>query len=322
VVDTEFRSKLTTQSYAGFAEGTYELVDTLFFTGGVRYTKEDRSFLQNVNGRYLFDTQHKSFDKWTYRAALRWQFADRANIYASYGTGFKSGVFNGTLKPVMTRPEQIKALEGGIKSDPVDWLRVNLSAFYYDYTDLQVTARDPLTTSYIVQKAANAELYGGELEMTLAPVQDLTVRGSVAYNHARYKDFTLAQTFIPNPRGGNTVATKDVSGNHMLRAPSWTFSISPTWEADLGSGRFGATANLFHSSRVYQDFMNLFSQKPYTMLGGELSWTTGNGDWRFSVWGQNLLNKAVVQQMRVGNYSTDGIYEPPRRFGVGASRRF
>ena len=46
--------------------------------------------------------------------------------------------------------------------------------------------------------------------------------------------------------------------------------------------------------------MNLLSQKPYTMLSGELSWTTENGDWRFSVWGQNLLNKAVVQQMRVG----------------------
>ena len=182
-----------TESYAGFAEGTYELVDNLFLTLGGRYTTEKRRRRTDliVNGRAesRFPTASTRFNKFTYNGSLRYQFTEKSNVYVRYGTGFKSGIYTRNAAPVMTRPEEIKALEGGIKSDPVDWLRVNLSAFYYDYTDLQVTARDPLTTSYIVQNAANAELYGGELEMTLVPVQDLTVRGSVAYNHARYKDF-------------------------------------------------------------------------------------------------------------------------------------
>jgi iron complex outermembrane receptor protein len=314
-----------TRSYAGFAEGTYELVANLFLTLGGRYTTEKKSQITNlsVNGvPKLIPSDSTRFNKFTYNGSLRYQFTEKSNVYVRYGTGFKSGIYTGTLQPVMTRPEEIKALEGGIKSDPVDWLRMNLSAFHYDYTDLQVTARDPLTTSYIVQNAANAELYGGELEMTLVPVSSFTLRGSVAYNHARYKSFPNAQGFSPNVRGGNNVVTADVSGNHMLRAPSWTFNISPTFETELGGGRFGATANLFHSSRLYYDFLNALSQAPYTMLSGELSWTAGDDGWRFSVWGQNLLNSEVVQNIRPGTLSTDAIYEPPRRFGIGLSRRF
>lgn len=80
--------------------------------------------------------------------------------------------------------------------------------------------------------------------------------------------------------------------------------------------------NLFHSARVYYDFLNIFSQKPYTMVSGEISWTTPNKNWRFSLWGKNLTNAAVYQQIRPGALSTDGYHEQPRSIGIGAELKF
>ncbi|WP_162195990.1 TonB-dependent receptor, partial [Sphingobium fuliginis] len=219
-----FDPVLKTTSYAGFAEATYEVVPKLFLTGGIRYTYEKRSFDQIVNGVSLFPaTARKSFDKVTYKGTIRYEISPRTNIYATYSTGFKSGVFNMTsTAPVAVEPEAIDALEGGIKSDITPWLRVNLALYHYKYKDLQVTARDPLGPGYILQNAANATIYGGELETTLAPTSNFRIQGAIAYAHAEYDEFPAAQVFIPLPTGGNIVSQADVSGNRLPRTPRWT----------------------------------------------------------------------------------------------------
>lgn len=320
---TRFQPDLATTSYAGFGEATYEVVDSLFFTVGLRYTWEKRELTQYLNGNDLFGRSSKSFDKFTYRTALRYNFTDRANIYASYGTGYKSGVFNfvGTT-PDPVDPESITAYEVGLKVDPLPWLRTNLSVYYYDYDDLQVVARAPVGNSFILQNAATAEIYGGELEITAAATDDLNLRGSLAYTHGNYKDFPLAQTFVPGPTGGNSPVTADVSGNNMIRAPRLSFNIGFDWGADLAGGRLGINANLYHSSRVYFDFANRFSQKPYELVSSEISWTTADEAWRFSLWTNNLTNAKVYREIRAGALGTDVSYEQPRRVGIGASYKF
>lgn len=324
VVNTVLLPKIQTTSYAGFVEGTYDLTSDLFLTVGVRYTTEERKFAQSVNGTALpYGTVEKSFNKWTYRAALRYNFVEDANIYLSYGTGFKSGVFNALgTSPVSTDPETIKAWEGGIKADPLPWLRTNLSIYHYDYQDLQVQARDTVGNSYILQNAANAKIWGGELELTVSPARDFNLRGAFAYTHGEYEDFPLAQTFVPRPDGGNTVSTQDVSGNRIIRAPRTSFNAGFDWGHDLGGGRVAVVGNLFHSGRVYYDFLNIFSQEPYTLVSGEISWTTPDEHWRFSLWGKNITNEAVLQQIRPGALSADGFYEAPRRIGVAAEFTF
>ena len=318
-----FFPQLSTRSYAGFAEGTYELAASLFLTLGGRYTTEDRSFTQIINGQVIFGKVEKSFNKWTYRAALRYEFSDDANIYASYGTGFKSGVFNmaGT-SPVAVDPETIKALEAGIKADPLPWLRTNLSVYHYDYKGLQVQARDANGVSYILQNAANAKIYGGEFEVTAKPVPNLNLRGSVAYTHARYRDFLLSQSFIPRSDGGNFVVTLDASGKVMTRAPKLTYNLGFDLGQDIGNGRLALAGNLYHSSRLYYDFQNLVSQAPYTLVNGQFSYSLLDDALKLSLWATNLTNARVLQTVRPGALATDGFYEPPRRIGVGVETRF
>ena len=321
-----------TTSWAGFAEGTYEVTDRFFVTLGGRFTTEKRKMRQALNGNPFtapapgFDSDavaRKSFDKWTYRIALRYNFADDANVYASYGTGFKSGVFNVLgFSGVATDPEEIDAWEVGLKADPLPWLRTNISAFYYDYQGLQVNARAPGGLAFVLQNAATAEIYGAEIELTAAPTDDLQIRSAAAYTHGDYNEFRNAQVFVPLPTGGNQQSQDDVSGNQMIRAPRFTFNFGFNWGADLGGGRLGVSANLFHSSKVYHDFANRLVQKSYQLLSGEIGWTTPDESLRIFLWGTNLTNEKVAQQISPGALATYVVYERPRRVGIGAQFKF
>jgi iron complex outermembrane receptor protein len=312
-----------TMSYSAFAEGTYQLADPLFLTVGARYTTENREFTQSVNGTLLpFGVAEKSFKKFTYRTALRYELTDSANIYASYGTGFKSGVFNTfATSSIAVDPETIKAAEIGLKLDPTNWLRTNLSIYRYSYNDLQVTARAS-NNLFILQNAANAKIYGGELEVTVIPVEDLNIRAAAAYTNAKYDEFPAAQVFIPRPTGGNIVSSADVSGNWLVRTPKYTLNLGTNYAFDAGPGRAHLAANIFHSGKVYYDSLNSLQQDPYTMLSGEIGWTTADERITLRLFASNLTNAKVAQQISPGAQGTYIIYERPRRVGVGAEFRF
>jgi iron complex outermembrane receptor protein len=319
---TRLDPKVHTSSVSGFAEGTYGLTDKFFLTAGGRYTTEQREFSQTVNGnRLAFGNAERSFDKFTYRVALRYEFATRGNVYASYGTGFKSGVFNafGTSSTA-TDPETIKAAELGIKWDPTPWLRTNAAIYHYDYNDLQVTARSPQNT-FVLLNAATAKIYGGELEVTLAPISGLTIKSSAVYNHAEYNRFTNAQFFFPLANGGNQISVGDASGNTLIRAPRYTFTVGANYRFDAG-GPVIASANFFHSGKVYYDFRNNLSQPNYSMLGSDVAWTPGDGALTVSVYSTNILNQKVAQQIQPGPLGTYVLYERPRRLGIGAAFKF
>lgn len=319
------RPEIKTTSFAGFAEGTYELTNSLFLTLGGRFTTEKREFQQEVNGNRLFAPSFvtkKTFDKWTYRVAVRYNFAPDANVYASYGTGFKSGVFNALgTSPGAVNPETISAAEIGLKMDPLTWLRTNLAIYHYDYKDLQVQARNSQNT-VVLQNAANATIYGGELEVTAAATDDLNIRASAAYTHGEYDRFIGAQNFIPLPQGGNREVRGDVSGNNIVRAPRYTFNLGFDWAQRLAGGKVQLAGNIFRSAKVYYDPLNLVFQKAYTLASGEISWTTPGETLRISLWAKNIINAKVAQQIRVGVFGNDLFYEQPRRIGVGAEYRF
>ncbi|WP_230280491.1 TonB-dependent receptor [Croceicoccus sp. Ery15] len=309
--------ELEGRSFAGFAEGTYELLSGLFLTIGARYTTETRNFTQQINGNVVVNDAEETFNKFNYKLGVRYEITDNTSVYATYSTAFKSGVFNmAAASATAVDPENISAAEFGIKSDPLDWLRTNLSIYYYDYQDLQLQAKDAIGPSYILQNAANAEIYGGEFEVFVRPVADLTLRSAVAYTHARYQDFPDAQGFFPRADGGNDVVTFDASDNVMTRAPEWSGNFGIDWGSDVGDGRITFAGNLSWSSRVYYDFANLFSQPSYTLINGSVSWTPESERFKIGLWVTNLTNEKVLQTVRPGALSTDGFYEQPRKIGI------
>lgn len=327
--------KVGTTSLASFAEGTLQVTEPLYVTVGARYTTEKRTFEQGliVGGvrRVTIPELKKKFDKATYKIAIRYQITPSTNLYGSYGTGFKSGVFNVTTLAITpsnsgsVNPEGIKSAEIGIKSDITHGVRLNISAYHYLYNNLQVSTRAPDGT-FPLQNAAQAKIYGGEVELTVLPVPDLTLSGSVAYTHARYSDFPQAQCYrpaLPNEASfpGNTTLACDAKGNTLFRAPDWTFNFAPQYRISVGSGEVMLGGNVFHSSRVFYDFANFYSQKPYTLVNGQALYRTP-GNLEFSLKVQNMLNQAVAQQIRVSNRSVDALLERPRTVILGIKYDF
>lgn len=144
-----------------------------------------------------------------------------ANIYASYNRGAKSGgFFSGqATDPVDLGPykdETVNAYEIGAKTDWLNHtLRANVSAFYYDYKNLQVytTVEDGLITRQLFTNASAARIYGGELELQMKPSRALTVSLNAAYLNATYRDFRSAD--------------QDYSGNTLPSAPK--VSVQARW---------------------------------------------------------------------------------------------
>ena len=125
------REELTTDSYAAFASGTFDITDRLSLTAGLRYTRESKDFANQVilpNGTqqvvclntttvtpmqaaaapctpaqialgYFDFTNQSTFDKtwtdWTPRLVVDYQLTDAAMVYLSAAKGFKGGTTSG-----------------------------------------------------------------------------------------------------------------------------------------------------------------------------------------------------------------------------------
>ncbi|WP_161816224.1 TonB-dependent receptor [Steroidobacter agaridevorans] len=239
------------RSYAAFGEGSLQLTDRLTTTLGLRHTTERRvidayshvSFIEAADYRgplrlfpgYDSAGGSKRWDNVSGRFVLEYELSRDALLYASVATGFRSGNWNGGAysSPAGIRvpvdPETLASYELGLKSEWFDRrLRANLSGFYSDYEDLQVSVFANSTQMQL--NAANAEIFGAEAELAAVPVPGLTARLALGWMPtAKYVDFN-------DGRG------VDLSGNRMILAPEVTataaldfdYPISSRWTVSAG----------------------------------------------------------------------------------------
>jgi iron complex outermembrane receptor protein len=314
-------------SYAGFGEGTLRL-GPVSLIAGVRYSTEKRNYEAHTATAITVPFRESSNDKVTYRFSAQYKFSDSANVYASYSRGFKSGVYNGFATTVAaaapTRPETIDSYEFGFKTDPLDWLRINGAVFHYDYTDIQQSARDPLTTLVLLFNAASAKVDGAEIEATVRAGRNFNIRAYGTYLRAKYDSFPTAQIFRPLSNLGNaSIAPFDASGKDMIRAPRATVGINFDWSHETDAGEFGIAGNVFHSAKYYWDFENRLTQPAYTMINGDISFSPADlNNVRFSVFVRNLANEVVYSQMTSTATADKAGFERPRTWGASASFKF
>lgn len=173
------------------------------------------SFDPNSSGPspYANDSSHNR--ALTGRAVLDWQITPNNLLYISYSRGYKSGGINPPLSnvyavPTTFKPEFVNAIEVGSKNTFGNGqLQLNLTGFYYQYQDLQLS-RIVARTS--VNDNITAHVYGLELEAILRPTRQFTVNISGSYLHTEVS----GDTFLANPRdfgGGraDAVIIKDLT---------------------------------------------------------------------------------------------------------------
>ena len=315
-------------TFAGFAQVQWKLTPELELDAGARYTHEtkDSQFVQPyVIPPYqpVFRQNHpipanQSFNDLSPEVTLTWTPTDSLTAFVGYKQGFKSGGFSGsaldsaigntTVNDLAFAPETVEGFEGGIRAVLFDrTLRLALDVYRYNYSDLQIDFFDAAKIQFITKNAASSRAQGVEFEAEWAPreVPGLTLRGTLNYNRARYRDFADAPCYGgQTPAEGCTIVNgrpiQDLSGVATALAPKWTGALEANYEHPVGENLvFGASANLKYSSDYFRNpFGNPRSKDgSYATLDAALRLRTKDSRWEVALIGKNLTDEYILYYM-------------------------
>lgn len=313
-----------TASYAAFADVTYRASDRLDLTIGGRYSYERKHFVFDQTGggsvpRFATLPELASAlanGAFTPRFVADYHWNADVMTYASVTRGFKSGGFSGyDLMPVGTTskpgfgPEDLWAYEIGLKSTLFGrLLRLNMSAFHYDFSDLQVRVADSLGFAS-VRNAAAASVNGAEIEAEVKPTPEAVLGLSFAGLDARYSRFSYVI-------GDQTV---DNSGKFLLRAPKWKGNISGQYRINLDA--YGALTPrveyAFESRSFYLDTNDFVYSHGWTnIVNFRLSYEPPREAWSFTFYARNLSDQRYVANAVPILGQPLGVGNQPRTFGI------
>ena len=337
--------QVDTESVAAFADVSFDITDALSASVGGRWTSDDREgtvYRQNFTGLYspLFGndaaipglvrsnyTNDKSFDEFTPRVSVTYEFSDDLTTYAAYSEGFKSGGFDMRGDAVLTPdtvdgydPEYVKSYEVGLKGSVFDQrLGFNLALFRADYEGQQITRQEPTVTGSIasfVDNAADSTIQGVELEGTIRFTDNLTATYGVGYVDAEFDRYT-STTVVANPTPPPATITVpiDLSDTAQFQnTPEWNANLALSYRHDLveRGSVLGTVRGSYRSEYTMFEFENpLIDQTDdYTLLDVDLVWTLANGRTTLGAHGRNLTDEA---------YKIGGYYFPGATFGNAVS---
>ena len=253
----------TAASTASVANGVYDPGSTTFH--GITYTGITHACtLTDTAGKLKplssCDTNvDASFHKPTWTLAVDHDVWDGTLVYATMRSGYRSGAINSTaINPAVTvaRPENVTDYEIGVKSDftlfdmPV---RANLAGYLSAYHDIQTLVSLPnvtiatttgggactqaafnanscvgVTNDNVTLNAKTARIQGVEWDVTLLPLEGLTLRASGSYLDARYTDYT----YNPPPGYLLPTGTTNLSGT-PFPLPAWQTNETVSYATGL-----------------------------------------------------------------------------------------
>ena len=317
-----------TASLAAFTEADWQIQESWFATLGLRATRERNTFktetrfneaiAQPILSPLRTGANTDSAISW--RAALRYEFAQDQSVYLSANRAFKSGYFNGgalfpfdAIGPVA--PEFLNAFESGVKWRFTPTLEAKASAFYYRYNGLQdFTLRPSPPPTRQVLDSADARIKG--FELNLRALLPAGFSASAGYTHldTRFVDFIDAN-------GVNR------SGNRLTASPKNAAIAGLDWSANLRTN-WTLSAGLHASmrSRIYFDNTNslLLSSASRTLLNADLALSNDNTGTSVRLSARNLGNKQVViDALNLAEYGfLQQTYDAPRQVAISVGQSF
>lgn len=332
--------ELETEAFAPFGEVNITL-GNLMLIAGARYNieRKDYTFTRGA----LSQTPNETFRTFTPRLGLRYSLSDDANVYASYTKGFKSGAFDGifsggALVVNTVEPETVNAYELGFKYGS-GRTSLSVSAYFYDYTNIQFQAFNPNAGGLTqVFNAAAAEIYGAEIEGSIELADGFLLRGSAAYTNSEYLNFPGASILCPRgaPSFGNEsialgalnpctgqLNTAGATGNNLIRTPEFTASLGPSYSVDLNNGgTLDLSANAFWSGSFFWDPANRIEEDSYVLVNAEIGYTFPGDQVKLALWGRNLANELYSLYVTESAGGDSVAYARPRTFGIRAELNF
>ncbi|WP_205700719.1 TonB-dependent receptor [Croceicoccus sediminis] len=270
---------------------------------------------------YTPGTNRKRFSDFSPKVGLQIHPGDDVMLYGSWSKGYKTGGWTtrltnpqGNVAPDFGE-EKATTWEAGIKSTLLDRrLQVNAAVFSTKYRDIQLNIQ--VGTSPTIANAGNARIRGFEVEALAAPIDGLTINGSVGYVDAEYTYVSPATAAVggPSPYQAGTLVGED-----LPKTPKWKVNISPRYEAELANGgSLVLLADWTHSSGAWNDTQRTFLLRRVSsdIVNGSVSYREPNGNWSLTAGGTNLTDKRFLTSggSNLAAGTLFGSYNRPREW--------
>jgi iron complex outermembrane recepter protein len=312
---------------AGFGNATYKLTESWDVSAGLRESHNEQSVQETAFGA-LFEVPatsptttpfpQVSQSKFTYSVSSSYHLAPEQMLYARVATGYRPGGANMVAPGASPTfgPDSTTNYEVGIKSEWLDRrLLVNLTEYYIDWQDTQVTSVTPLNLTYI-SNAGAATSKGTELATRFTPLRGLTFGLNAAYTDAT---LTVDAPGLGGKRGDPLPSTPKFSGSlnaqfeHPL-AGDYTGQINAVWHY------VGARNTAFPGSA---DVVSNYRLAAYNTL--DLSAGVSRDKWSARLFARNVTNKYVYTfVLPPGGPDTpsSNVILPPRTIGLSVDVTF
>ncbi len=355
-----------------FGEGYWDINDSLKFTLGARYTwdgKTDRSrnFLLDPSGVLPeFANREENWHEPTGRVSLEYKVpfneSNEMMLFVSAARGYKPGGFNPPAATTFASvaetfdPETLWAFEIGSKNQLLDRRMIaNLTGFFYDYRDYQISK---LVARTAVNENVNALVWGLEAEVQANPFDTFILDFSLAYLGSRIRDARSIDPANPTAGDPNWTAVKDLSsgantitsnpadptnpefwnpaggieqdleGNELPSAPDVQINVGAAYSFPAPwDGNFTARANYYWQSAMFSRIFNARRDRidAWSQADATLRWTDSAANVWVDVWVKNLLDNdeitaSYLTDASSGNFANVFLLDP-RTWGltVGAN---
>lgn len=314
-----------------FTHNRLEVAEGLRLIAGLRYEYEKREL--STPGTSVLPPPLPAFIDYdtdlsevSGRAGVEYELGD-ALLYANISRGVKSGGFTtyNATSATPFRPEIVIAYEAGFKSDLFDnILRLNGALFYYDYEDQQVQGLEYSRETGRLGKITNvpkSHIWGGEVELLLAPVTGLQISQHFGYKKGKYDEYNAidgAATDAANPPDGpwDVIITNDRS-DEPLQFPKLTYGGSVSYDLPVGGYVVRAESNYYRRDAIYS--ATSASVLPgYWLVNANLDFGPEDGSWQIGAWARNLLGEKIEETRNGFNGSARPTMSPNRGRTFGA----
>ncbi len=373
-------SSVRSRSYAAYAQVTWNATEALHITIGGRYTTDKKTGIlvasRNIdyaaspaiaaaNGYAPLD---KTWNRFNPMATVAYDFSDTIHGYAKYATGYRAGGASSRTSDYRPfNPEDVKSYEVGLKADFWDRrARLNLAAYIMDRKDSQVdlsTIQPTATGNFNNLVTFNApgitKIRGVEADLSVRPVEGLTVNLSYAYTYTDIPLIPVTYTApgIIIPPATTPTAAQSTTVNqkfYIVFTPRNAASGSIDYALPVGSSdarvKFHIDANYADATQTFDQFATKADSS--FIVNGRISLadiSLGDGGQKFTigVWSRNLFNEqhvyrrdpsnslpavqatqvaGVANIVAIGNnggvLGDYGNFNVPRTFGLDASVKF
>lgn len=346
--------RILSKNWSIFAQGEYQLTDSLSLIAGLRYSKDTKSvdYISTLTDAGFPDqtlatdegfaslvpgANRISHGDYAARVSLNYKPNRNTLIFASYNRGIKGG--NWTLSPGVTadvfqhNPETLHSFEiGGKIATPDQKLRVNGTLYHYVYDNYQAFAIIGGTPQV---SNSDARATGAELEITWEPVKRLNLMLGGTWEISKVKSVRgPGEQFGPelfpgapdaqyctNIGGAFHCIFPDATINdaELPNAPRFSANYLVRYDFDVGGGVGAVQVDGAWYDRQYLEVTNGASsiQQAYNVTNASISWTDPSERLNVTLWGKNVFGQEYrAYTLNLGILGTTSYYAPPATYGA------